>query len=231
MNYVVKHCFSEEMLKDAKCVNEHLHEMIDTLKEKDLRYFSVTKCKFRMSRFVYYKISDTLRKAGYSYYVTYSDCRGYGADGYDRKIMGISVEFDDFEALSTDPANLIYDIELRYGYEPDHIYFDEFVINPKWYKKQVNAIFGKDNAMPEIKKVIFNDPATIVFWKDGTKTVVKCMEDETFDPEKGILVAMYKKMSGDKPNYFKEIKKWAKTYYDILPEDPIEKIKKWAKGE
>ncbi len=27
---------------------------------------------------------------------------------------------------------------------------------------------------PDIEKVIFNDPATIVIWKDKTKTVVKC---------------------------------------------------------
>lgn len=221
MIYTYKQCFSEEMLRDAKCINAHLHEMIDKIKMHDPRYFSITKCKFRMSRFTYYKISDTLRGAGYSYYVTCSDCRGYGADGYDRKIMGISVEFDDEEIFSTDPANLIYDIELRYVYEePACVVFDEWVTNPKWYKEQVNAIFGKENAMPGrgIKKVIFNDPATIVFWKDGTKTVVKCMKGETFDPEKGILVAMYKKQFGDKPNYFKEIKKWAKSYYDILPE-------------
>lgn len=27
--------------------------------------------------------------------------------------------------------------------------------------------------LPKIKDVIFNDPATIVYWADGTKTVVK----------------------------------------------------------
>ena len=31
--------------------------------------------------------------------------------------------------------------------------------------------------IPPIKKVIFHDPATVVFWKDGTKTVVKCGEN------------------------------------------------------
>ena len=37
-----------------------------------------------------------------------------------------------------------------------------------------------------IDKVIFNDPATIVFWKDGTKTVVKAT-NEKFDREKGLM--------------------------------------------
>jgi hypothetical protein len=47
---------------------------------------------------------------------------------------------------------------------------------------------------PEIKEVIFNEPATIVFWKDGTKTVVKCGKGEKFDPEKGVAIALAKKM-------------------------------------
>lgn len=65
----------------------------------------------------------------------------------------------------------------------------------------------------EIKKVIFNDPATIVFWMDGTKTVVKA-ENESFDPEKGLAMAITKKAFGNKGNYFNEIKKWTNQYYD-----------------
>lgn len=45
----------------------------------------------------------------------------------------------------------------------------------------------------EIKKVIFNGPATIVLWNDGTKTVVKCSKNEEFDPEKGVAMAVWKK--------------------------------------
>ena len=44
-----------------------------------------------------------------------------------------------------------------------------------------------------MERVIFNPPATIVFWEDGTKTVVKC-ENEPFDAEKGIAMAAAKKM-------------------------------------
>ncbi len=47
---------------------------------------------------------------------------------------------------------------------------------------------------PQIKKVIFNDPATIVFWEDGSKTVVKCEKGEKFDPEKGVAIALAKKV-------------------------------------
>lgn len=64
-----------------------------------------------------------------------------------------------------------------------------------------------------IKKVIFNDPATIVFWSDGTKTVVKC-HDEEFDPEKGLAMAISKKALGNQGNYFNVFKKWTEPYYE-----------------
>ena len=60
----------------------------------------------------------------------------------------------------------------------------------------------------KIKNVIFNDPATIVFWTDGTKTVVKCQDDDIFDPEKGLAMAISKKALGNKGNYCNELKKW-----------------------
>ena len=66
---------------------------------------------------------------------------------------------------------------------------------------------GIVNNNRSIKNVIFNDPATIVFWSDGTKTVVKA-ENESFDPEKGLAMAIAKKALGNKGNYYNEFKKW-----------------------
>ena len=63
------------------------------------------------------------------------------------------------------------------------------------------------NKPESIKNVIFNDPATIVFWNDGTKTVVKA-ENEEFDPEKGLAMAISKKVLGNKGNYYETFKKW-----------------------
>lgn len=63
----------------------------------------------------------------------------------------------------------------------------------------------------EIKKVIFNNPATIVFWMDETKTVVKAV-NEDFDPEKGLAMAITKKAFGNKGNYFNKIKEWTESY-------------------
>ena len=62
----------------------------------------------------------------------------------------------------------------------------------------------------KIKKVIFNKPATIVFWEDGTKTVVKA-SGENFDKEKGLAMAITKKILGlNKGNYNNIFKKWCK---------------------
>ena len=61
---------------------------------------------------------------------------------------------------------------------------------------------------PNIKDVIYKDPATIVLWKDGSKTVVKCQKGDTYDPEKGLVMCIIKKICGNKGNYNNEIKKW-----------------------
>ena len=75
-----------------------------------------------------------------------------------------------------------------------------------------------------IKNVIFNPPATIVFWEDGTKTVVKASWEQ-FDPEKGLSMAIAKKALGNEGNYFNQIKKWTKKY-----DDEVDAKIDWASG-
>lgn len=60
----------------------------------------------------------------------------------------------------------------------------------------------------EIEHVIFNDPATIVFWTDGTKTVVKCHEDDIYSEEVGLALCFAKKALGNKSNFNNVFKKW-----------------------
>ena len=81
-------------------------------------------------------------------------------------------------------------------------------------KKEYHTMFVKKEypTCPEIKNVIFNPPATIVFWTDGSKTVVKAQNGEEFDPEKGLSMAIVKKHFGNKGHYFEEIKKWTEKY-------------------
>lgn len=73
-------------------------------------------------------------------------------------------------------------------------------------KDLVNAFNGI------IDKVIFNDPATIIVFKNGEKVIVKCQEGDTYDKEKGLALAIIKFAFGN-TSYFNTIfKKW-------LPED------------
>lgn len=60
----------------------------------------------------------------------------------------------------------------------------------------------------EIKKVLYKNPATIVYWTDGSKTVVKCQENDKYDPEKGLVMAILKKIYGNTGCYYKLFKKW-----------------------
>lgn len=66
-----------------------------------------------------------------------------------------------------------------------------------------------------IEKVIYNYPATVVFWKDHTKTVVKCQGEDSYDPQKGFMLCILKKLMGNQGNYNNFIKKWC-------PEDIFE---------
>ena len=82
--------------------------------------------------------------------------------------------------------------------------------------------------LPEIKDVIFNEPATIVMWSDGTKTVVKCQEGENYDPEKGMAMAISKKALGNKGNYCEVFKKWLPEEVET-ERDPISVFERFKK--
>ena len=60
------------------------------------------------------------------------------------------------------------------------------------------------NQPPVAKKVIFNNPATIVIWTDGTKTIVKKSKGDRYDREKGLAFCYLKKIYGK--DYYKIIK-------------------------
>ena len=80
-------------------------------------------------------------------------------------------------------------------------------------KEVRNWLVSIDNAHKLMEKpipdrVIFNDPATIIIWKDGSKTVVKCMEGDEFDPEKGFAMCYLKKVLGK--DYGSTMRKYVK---------------------
>lgn len=100
--------------------------------------------------------------------------------------------------------------------EKDYIAEDTRLMMELFETKCKKMYFGV-RGVPEIEDVKFNGPATIVFWDDGTKTVVKCQEGDTFDPEKGLTMAICKKLYGNKGNYCNKLKKW-------LPEEKKEEV-------
>lgn len=97
----------------------------------------------------------------------------------------------------------------QYGKGADHVTVDDVDLKFAKYIKQDMKKLAKQmdqevyrtfQVTPE--RVIYNDPATIVFWKDGTKTVVKCMEGDTYDPEVGLAMCVCKKLYGSKYHKF-----------------------------
>ena len=83
-----------------------------------------------------------------------------------------------------------------------------------WFVGKIGEMMFKDKF--NIKKVIFSDPATIVIWEDDTKTVVKAGKNdkgkqEKYDPEKGLAMAICKKLFGTNESgsdYYEVFKKW-----------------------
>lgn len=73
--------------------------------------------------------------------------------------------------------------------------------------KKIAKACNKAQIKSFIKNVIFSNPATIVIWADGSKTVVKA-KNEDYDPEKGLAMAIAKKFLGNEGWYYDIFKKW-----------------------
>lgn len=73
-----------------------------------------------------------------------------------------------------------------------------------WFKQRNTGERMSIQFDAPIERVIFHPPATIVLWRDGTKTVVK-LHDEDYDAEKGLAMAVMKKVLGTE--YRKYVKK------------------------
>lgn len=74
-----------------------------------------------------------------------------------------------------------------------------------------------------VKNIIFNGPATIVFWKDGTKTMVKCDEKDISDKSKAIALCFMKKMFGNTSEFNTVLRTYVPEAY-IEPVEPTAPI-------
>ena len=110
------------------------------------------------------------------------------------------VEWDKARSLTEAAVPILSDVKMQIEVKK---YCDEDI-------KQVrNLYYGLSLS---IKDVIFNPPATIVFWMDGTKTVVKDQGEVFYDPEKGMAMAVAKKAFGNQGNYYNQFSKYLDIY-------------------
>lgn len=58
------------------------------------------------------------------------------------------------------------------------------------------AFYDEYDNLIYIEKVIYNKPAVIVVWSDGTKTRSTCDKDDIWNPELGLMLGVMKKLMG-----------------------------------
>ena len=121
-------------------------------------------------------------------------------------------------------------IKVQPYYMQNHKYDSSFLreLQRKTLQLNMNSIYGLTaaniekinktkgiitpifDAYDSIKDVKFANPATIVFWNDGTKTVVKAQGDEQYIPEVGLAMCICKKVMGNTREYYRVFKHWMK---------------------
>lgn len=181
------------LIKYGVCFNDHYNEFSSAglywIKERDLDFATPTldihDPVYVYSRDVYGVINEIERS-------TVDDSVKYGVYIEDSGIVECLA--DDIKPISKHEYTKIM-LNKQYGRggfiftdAPHHLPFKAMVM-PKAYK-------SKDCILPGIKKIIFNNPATIILWADGTKTVVKCAGDTFYDEYAGFCSAVCKKIFG-----------------------------------
>lgn len=85
---------------------------------------------------------------------------------------------------------------------------EEVVMPIKYFEELTFKCFPAIAGNAEIENVIFSGPETIVFWKDGEKTVVKCQDGDRYDKHIGLAMACAKKLFGNRGSYYNVFRKW-----------------------
>lgn len=151
---------------------------------------------------------DTLKKAGTNTTVTEHD---YSDWLYGKSVITIEIPFGTPIDEEIEGTGKVLDIDYNDAceYALSTVYglssqaerasnaIDSYTKNLKEFK---NRFFG-DYRIPEVREIRYNGPATIVFWEDNTKTVVKMQPGEKhYDPDKAFAMAVCKKLFGNKFN-------------------------------
>lgn len=78
-----------------------------------------------------------------------------------------------------------------------------------WWSR-VPFCYEPQNAPYQPERVLFSGDKTIVFWKDGSKTMVSCAEGQPFDEYTGFVAALAKKVYGSTSRVKRILKKIGK---------------------
>ena len=108
--------------------------------------------------------------------------------------MKLINEFENNTSVKSKPTTTKEEKEMKKVTVTGMVETDVHEITPDFVINELDLLHLVDH-------VIINPPAIIVFWKDGTKTVVTCKEDDQFDEEKGLAMAITKKVLGNKYSY------------------------------
>lgn len=89
-----------------------------------------------------------------------------------------------------------------------------------------------ENFRPKPKKVICNDPATIVLFDDGTKVVTKVHDGDAYDWVAGIAFCCLRKALRNRnfDRYEKQVRKLVDKVYERDPHDMASELRAIAKG-
>lgn len=84
------------------------------------------------------------------------------------------------------------------------------ILRPSICSKKESKSTGVPHGL-RLDRVIYAPPATIVYWQDGTKTVVKCCEKDEYSKSIGFMMCAIKKMCGNDTVTFHKMMKQEET--------------------
>ena len=145
----------------------------------------------------------------------------------------MTLELEDGRSFQFNPGDLLRDRQGDWRMRKP----EESVLDSMRYMHWADRVMEEATKKKEetnmtaasIKNVIFNPPATIVFWTDGSKTVVKCNAKDEFDPEKGMAMAIAKRCANNSDDFYKEIKARIEKAKFKQPESKSDGVKMIAK--
>lgn len=127
-----------------------------------------------------------------------------------------SVGYEQYDSFSN-PA-IIAELEIRPDSTKERRDIHK-LINSTSYKERQNleSIFNSRSDLPNIKNVYFNNPVTVVLWDDGTKTLVRCQDGDTYSRETGLALCVAKKAMGNNGKFNDIFHKWIPEEKKVEP--------------